>query len=95
MRTKLVNNGVEVLPSGTIPHFTTTAASTNYITAGLGYRFTPNFYMDLTCIYKMNEAKAYAFSNRYYEDDSVDVASTPASLKNKSTRLVLTLGYKF
>jgi hypothetical protein len=95
MRTKLVNNEVEVLPSGTIPHFTTTSASTNYITAGLGYRFTPNFYMDLACIYRTNKAKAYAFSNRYYNDGSVDVSSVPASLTNKSTRLELTLGYKF
>jgi long-subunit fatty acid transport protein len=94
MKTKLVNNDVEVLPSGTIPHFTTTAASTNYITAGLGYRFTPNFYMDLACVYKINKGNAYAFSNRYNNDHSVDVASTPASLTNKSTRLALTLGYK-
>jgi hypothetical protein len=95
MRTELVNNEVEVLPSGTIPHFTTTAASTSYITAGLGYRFTPNFYLDLVCIYRMNKAKVYAFSNRYYNDGSVDVSSVPASFTNKSTRVALTLGYKF
>jgi hypothetical protein len=95
MRAELVNNDVEVLPSGTIPHFTTTAASTNYITAGIGYRFTPNFYMDLACIYRTNEAKAYAFSNRYYENGSIDVTSVSASFKNKSTRFALTLGYKF
>jgi hypothetical protein len=91
MSTALVNNDItaEVTPAGTIPHFTTTSASTNYITAGLGYRFTPNFYMDLACVYKTNEAKAYAFSR------TVDVTSEPASLKNKSTRLALTLGYKF
>jgi len=94
MKKQLYDNDLEVYPSGTIPHFTVSQEPTNYFTAGLGYRFSPNFYIDLACIYRVNNAKAYAFSNTYY-DEPEHVYSTPASLDNKSTRLALTLGYKF
>ena len=94
MRKQLYNNDVEVLPAGTNPHFTTTSKPVNYITAGFGYRFTPNFYMDLAYIYRYNRANAYAFSNTY-SNRAVDVYTAPAKLVTKSTRLALTLGYKF
>jgi hypothetical protein len=96
MRSVLYDNLGEVLPSGTIPHFTVTSKPINYYTAGLGYRFTPNFYMDLACVYRYNDAKAYAFSNTNMFKDSIDpVESVPASLKTKTTHLTLTMGYKF
>ena len=95
MREDLANNNVEVLPAGTIPHFAVTSKPTNYFTVGLGYRFNPNFYMDLACIYRYNNSDAYAFSNTYARNGQVEVFSEPASLKTKSTRLALTLGYKF
>lgn len=95
MKEQLTNNDVEVLPAGTIPHFTVTSKPTSYYTVGLGYRFTPNFYMDLACIYRYNSANAYAFSNTYNNDKEVEIQSEPAKLKTKSTRVALTLGYKF
>ena len=95
MREGLYNNDVEVLPAGTVPHFTVTSKPTTYITGGLGYRFTPNFYMDLTCIYRYNDSDAYAFSNTYMNNGNVDVHSEAAKLKTKTTRVALTLGYKF
>jgi long-subunit fatty acid transport protein len=95
MRKALANNDVEVLPAGTVPHFTVTSKPTNYYTVGLGYRFTPNFYMDLACIYRYNSSHAYAFSNTYTPKEEIDVYSEPGSLKTKTTRLALTLGYKF
>lgn len=91
----LVNNDVEVLPAGTIPHFTTVTKPTNYYTAGLGYRFSPNFYMDLACIYRTNDSDAFAFSNTYSNRPEVEIFATPAKLKTKTTRFALTLGYKF
>jgi len=75
-----------------------TSKPTNYITAGFGYRFTPQFYMDVACVYRYNNSDAYAFSNIYHENSSKDiypVASEPASLKTKTTRVILTMGYKF
>jgi opacity protein-like surface antigen len=95
MRKNLANNNVEVLPSGTLPHFTVTSKPASYYTVGFGYRFTPNTYMDLACVYRYNSACAYAFSNIYNDKKEVVVESVPASLKTKTTHLMLTLGYKF
>jgi len=96
MRKDLVENYVEVYPAGTIPHFNTTSMPTNYYTVGLGYRFTPNFYMDAACVYRYNNSKAYAFSNTdMYRSNEEAVISIPASLKSKTTRVLLTMGYKF
>jgi hypothetical protein len=89
MHKDLVNNKREVFPSGTIPHFEVTSDPTNFYTAGLGYRFTPNFYMDLACVYRHNSSRVYAFSN------TSEIPSTPATLKTESTHLALTFGYKF
>lgn len=87
----------EVLPAGTISHYSV-LKSTNHITAGLGYRFTPNFYMDLACIYRIQKEKLYPFSNMYFSEPEYDlneIVSTPANVDAKTTRLVLTVGYKF
>ncbi len=94
MQEELVNNDVEVLPAGTLPHFTTTSKPTNYYTVGFGYRFTPNFHIDIACVYRYNSSNAYAFSNTNGGEDEV-FPVTPASLKTKTTRLAMTLGYKF
>jgi hypothetical protein len=95
MKDDLVKNNVEVSPSGTITHFTTSSNAVNYYTAGLGYRFTPNIFMDFAYILRKYSGKAYAYSSTYYKDYDFDVISTPASLTSSSTRLVLTVGYKF
>jgi hypothetical protein len=88
----------EIYVSGTIPHYTVDRG-TNYYTVGFGYRFTPQFYVDLACVYKEYKEDVYAFSNIFYEDNKGDVqtavASTPASMKTKTTRVALTFGYKF
>ncbi|MDR1723249.1 MAG: outer membrane protein transport protein [Tannerella sp.] len=90
----LVDNDVVVDPSGTIPHFTTVSKPTNYITAGVGYRFTPNFHIDLACVYRMNNSNAFAFSSTS-SDGYNPVTSDPAALKTNTTNVVMTLGYKF
>jgi hypothetical protein len=98
MNAQLYNNSVEVLPAGTIPHFTTRTQPTQYFTAGLGYRFNPNVYLDIAAVYRTHKSYAYAFSNIYYEDTDYQISpvqAKPASLNSNSTRLVLTLGYKF
>ena len=87
----------EVFPVGTIPHYSV-LKSTNHITVGLGYRFTPNFYMDLACIYRIQKQNLYPFSNMYYEEPEYhleEVVSTPANVDAKTTRVALTFGYKF
>ena len=40
----------------------------NY-TVGIGYRFTPNFYTDLACVFRTHKEDVYAFSNMFAGDD--------------------------
>lgn len=101
MKTSLTSSNredlVEVLPAGTIPHYSV-LKSTNHFTIGLGYRFTPNFYMDVACIYRVQNEKLYPFSNTYWDDFenyNDPVLAEPAKIDAKTTRVALTFGYKF
>jgi len=90
-------NGAEVYTAGTIPHYTVRKC-TSYYTAGLGFRFTPNFYMDLAYIYRIQYEQLYPFSNMnwdYPEYHIEPVLSEPADISLKTSRVALTLGYKF
>jgi hypothetical protein len=89
----LKNATAEVHTVGTIPHYTIEKSITNY-TVGLGYRFTPNFYLDIACVLKEQKEDLYAFS-KIYADNRVIINSAPASLKTNTTQVALTLGYKF
>jgi long-subunit fatty acid transport protein len=84
----------EVFTVGTVPHYTLDNTMKIY-SAGLGYRFTPNFYMDLACLLKAQEENLYAFSNMFDTNKQTVIESKPAALKTSTTRMVLTLGYKF
>ncbi len=93
MKDDLKDVNKEVYTVGTIPHFTTQKSLTNY-TLGLGYRFTPNFYMDLACILRHQKEDLYAYSRMFDESGDL-IKTTPSSLKTNTTRVALTLGYKF
>lgn len=84
----------EVGIAGTLPHYTVDKGS-SYYTVGFGYRFTPSFYADLACVFKEYKEDVYAFSNLYTSDGQPAVKATPATLKTNTTRVSLTLGYKF
>ncbi|MDR2234377.1 MAG: outer membrane protein transport protein [Tannerella sp.] len=97
MKDQLINGDAEVFTAGTVPHYTVTK-STNYISAGLGYRFTPNFYMDIAGVYRVQKEKLYPFSNSYwtYPEYNIEpVYADPADLSVNTFRAVLSLGYKF
>lgn len=97
MQDQLRKGDIEVLPAGTIPHYTV-QNTTNHYTFGLGYRFTPNFYMDLACVYRVQNEKLYPFSNVFWKDPDYHlepVYADPAKVSAKTTRLALTFGYKF
>lgn len=88
------DGSTEVFIEGTIPHYTIDKG-TSYYTVGFGYRFTPRFYADIACIYKEYKEDVYAFSSIYDPTMDKQVSSTPSSLKTNTTRVSLTLGYKF
>lgn len=91
----LRNGEKEVVTVGTIPHYTIEKNTTDY-TVGFGYRFTPNFYMDLACVYRTHKDDVYAFSSMFDGDSGQAVIlSQPATMKTNTTRVALTLGYKF
>ena len=95
VKASLKDQVYETVTVGTIPNYTVDGGMNNY-TVGLGYRFTPNFYMDLACVYKVHKEDAYAFSNLYpMEDGDIEINNQKATLKTKTTRVALTLGYKF
>ena len=94
MNDDLKNGNVEVVTVGTLPHYTIDRGITNY-TVGFGYRFTPQFYVDVACVLKTLKEDAYAFSSIYSNEGTPLATAMPASMKTKTTRVALTLGYKF
>ena len=87
------NTLTEVYPIGTRTAYSIDKSISHY-TAGLGYRFTPNFYADLACVYRVQKEEVYPFPN-LINDGEVWVESIPANLKYHSTKFALTVGYKF
>ena len=83
----------EVYPAGTRTAYTIDH-QVNYYTVGLGYRFTPNFYLDLACVYRKQKEDVYPYPH-LINDGDVLVESIPATLKTNTTKVALTLGYKF
>ncbi|MDD4514353.1 outer membrane protein transport protein [Massilibacteroides sp.] len=95
VQSQVKNGEVEIITSSrTIPHYTVDKGK-NYYTVGFGYRFTPRFYADLACVYKEQKEDLYAFSKTIGDDNLPYIDSTPSSLKTNTTRISLTLGYKF
>ena len=98
IKTALKEGAVEVYTSGATPNYTIYKSTTHY-SVGLGYRFTPNFYLDLACIYREQKDDVYAFSPVIVENSKGEtlqiVESSASSLKTGRTQVALTLGYKF
>lgn len=93
MKKEFKEGNFEIFPAGTVAHYTLDKGTTAY-TVGLGYRFTPNFYADLACVFRQYKEDAYTFS-KVIVDDKVLVDSEAIGLKTNTTQVALTLGYKF
>lgn len=93
IKTQLKEGKIEVMTAGTITNYTIDKGVTNY-TVGLGYRFTPNFYTDIACVFRSHKEDVYAFSSLFDEKGPI-VDSQAATMKTNTTRVALTLGYKF
>ena len=73
--------------------------STQYITAGCGYRYK-GFYIDMAYVHKTRESEYRAFSsfgefNEKLNDYEVNNRSNSAKIKDNNNQLVLSVGYKF
>ena len=88
---KFRNSEIEVITPGTIPNYTLEGDAL-YLTTGVGFRFTPRFYIDLALVYRTQEDELHFFSPRFYSDTG---ESTPTKLTNSSIKTQVTLGYKF
>lgn len=93
MKAHLKDGEMEVLAVGTRPNYTVDKGAAAY-SVGLGYRFTPNFYTDLTCVYQEYKEDAYVFS-KTFGDGGTKIDSDAIGLKTRTTKVALTLGYKF
>jgi long-subunit fatty acid transport protein len=82
------------LITGTVPHFTISGDTHNF-TAGIGYRFTPQFYMDLAFVYWMQTDDLYYFPKFRTTDGTGNVPSNVIALKNNNFKGLLTVGLKF
>lgn len=97
MKKEFREGAFEVFPAGTVAHYTLDKGYSSY-SVGFGYRFTPNFYMDLACVYRMYKEDAYTFSKVIVEDNAGShtlVDSQAIDLDTNTTQISLTLGYKF
>lgn len=66
--------------------------STQYITAGLGYRYQ-RFYADLAYVRRYRQSDYHAFTN--YNDSEGLMIAPSAKLSDHNNSLVLTLGFRF
>jgi len=81
--TSKTNVQLEPMTVGTITHYTMDG-DTNYITYGLGYRFTRNFYTDIAFVMRSQKSDIYT---NYYSEKS--------EWKDNTFQGLLTLGYRF
>ena len=67
----------------------------NFFTAGFGYRFNRNFFLDFAMVYKTQNDQLFPFPNLWSESGELVIDATPFDLRNRSLRGMLTLGYRF
>lgn len=92
VKSHVLNGEQEIFTVGTMPNYIL-PKSTDYITAGLGYRFG-QAYADMAVVYKTQKDVGYAYSPIFI-DGKPFVYSDPFTLKTKKTSVLLTIGYKF
>ncbi len=89
VRLNAKENKMEIYTSGTNPSYTFNN-STDYITAGLGYKIK-KFYIDLAYVYKHLSSDFHAYS----PDPLSDISSPEAKLSLNDSQIVLSAGIRF
>lgn len=86
---KGISTGSDVLVAGSVANYVLDDDAYHY-TFGFGYRFTPNFYIDIASVVKTQDSNLYAFP--VIEGD---VVSQAVPFTTKTFKGLITLGYKF
>ncbi len=92
VKKEAANDGEVIWTAGTIPSYTFDK-TTQYITAGLGYRYK-GFYADLAYVHKNRESTYHAFSP-VIEETALLQGSPSAKVTDNNNQVILSLGYKF
>ena len=88
------NVGDIAVTAGTVPHYTL-AGNTNYLTAGIGFKFTPQFYGDFALVLRTEKDDVYYFTPKTDQNQSELFDSFAGAFTNKTLKGLLTFGYKF
>lgn len=91
VESKAKDNEMTIYTAGTIPNYRFDN-TTNYITAGLGYRKS-GFYVDLAYVYKKMDSVYHAFTPD--PGNTGGYVSPQANISFSNSRIVLSAGYKF
>lgn len=67
----------------------------NMFTAGFGYRFNRNFFMDFALAYRTQTNQLFGFPNILFDDGAIAVDASPFEMRNTSIRGMVTFGYRF
>ena len=86
--------GDVAITAGTVPHYTL-SGNVNYLTAGVGFRFTPQFYGDFALVLRTEKDDLYYFTPKMDQVQSEIFDSFAGAFTNKTLKGLITLGYKF
>ncbi len=84
---------LEIIVDRTLPHYTLFEGQQSF-TGGLGYRFSPQFYMDMAVVYATQKSHTYAFPTLGVDKEKI-FSLPPINVNNSRLTAALTIGYKF
>lgn len=90
VNSEVKNNREVVSTAGTMPNYTLDN-TTNYITAGLGYRYK-KFYVDLAYVYKHLSTEYHAYTP---DPENPQIPSPQAKVGLSNNQIVLSAGFRF
>ncbi len=92
VKSDTADNNLEIYTSGTNLGYTFNQSS-NYVTAGLGYR-TGGFYVDMAYVNRQRTSTYHCFTP-FQDYDGLWTLAPQAKIKENANQLALTVGYKF
>jgi len=88
------NTGDVTVTAGTVPNYTL-AGDVSYLTAGVGFKFTPQFYADFALVLRSQTDDLYYFTPIIDKTQTEKFDSYAGAFTNKTLKGLITLGYKF